>query len=821
MSRKRKAASRTKPAPSPRRTRATPTRAVTARRTRKKDQAPPTDSRLVVYVHGIGNKPRESILRCQWDQALFGVNMGDRTRMAYWVNRKRYPLPDPGDCAGADRVEPGSTEVRALALRQDLDFRADDFEQDIAVLGRTAAERRVLSGIARQLAKPRRESGSRRIESREVREKVVPLPEPARRLISRFVTGMFLKDVRDFLFDESERNRMCGITAERLTKGAGPFIVVAHSQGTMVAYKTLFDLSRQQPDLRVPLFVTMGSPLAMQEVVDGIRRMTGTRKGPLPRPGCVGTWLNIADRFDPVAIDNTLAGDYDIPPANEKHGFGVNPDWARDPHSATGYLSTPFVRDAVWNEFGPSFAQSVRSFVVARDLNAEMADAPDDRHSVLIEVKGTRSDEAAEASRNAEMAVHARVQALAGHIRKMHEAKRVGPEEGAVETLRRFVAANLNRIEVENLQAQYRDLEISRVWRNSVKRALIYESVKTIQVATAHLGYGALGRGVGWAVLDTGVAAGHPHFQTYGNIASEWDCTKRGALKAAAAGEHPANDGDGHGTHVCGIIAGRFPQPLPSREHPKVPPQQFCGMAPEVKLHVYKVLDDQGVGRDSWVIKALDHIAEQNERAGELIIHGVNLSLGSSFDPEVYGCGHTPLCVELRRLWRQGVLVCVSAGNEGYAVLRSTEGNVEANMDLSIGDPANLEDCIAVGSVHKTNPHTYGVSYFSSRGPTADGRRKPDVVAPGERVFSAGHRFPAKVDGKSAYEDFYVEMGGTSMACPHVSGLLAAFLSARREFIGYPDRVKALLLDHCVDLARDPYIQGFGMPNLTRMLLNT
>src|SRR5262245_41918997 len=58
--------------------------------------------RLVVYVHGIGNKPRESVLRCQWDTALFGVNMGDRTRMAYWVNRNRYPIPEAGDCAGAD-----------------------------------------------------------------------------------------------------------------------------------------------------------------------------------------------------------------------------------------------------------------------------------------------------------------------------------------------------------------------------------------------------------------------------------------------------------------------------------------------------------------------------------------------------------------------------------------------------------------------------------------------------------------------------------------------------------------------------------------------
>ena len=146
---------------------------------------------------------------------------------------------------------------------------------------------------------------------------------------------------------------------------------------------------------------------------------------------------------------------------------------------------------------------------------------------------------------------------------------------------------------------------------------------------------------------------------------------------------------------------------------------------------------DQGTGQDSYIIKALDKIAEINNSSSQLVIHGVNLSLGGSFDPSVYGCGHTPLCQELRRLWRQGVLVCLAAGNEGYAILRSETGLVPTNIDLSIGDPANLDEAVAIGSVHKTNPHTYGISYFSSRGPTADGRRKPDVVAPGESVLSA------------------------------------------------------------------------------------
>jgi hypothetical protein len=54
-----------------------------------------------------------------------------------------------------------------------------------------------------------------------------------------------------------------------------------------------------------------------------------------------------------------------------------------------------------------------------------------------------------------------------------------------------------------------------------------------------------------------------------------------------------------------------------------------------------------------------------------------------------------------------------------------------------------------------------------------------------------------------------------------VSGLVAGFLSVRREFIGTPDRVKRILLDHCTDIGRDPYMQGKGIPNMIQMLAAT
>ena len=81
--------------------------------------------------------------------------------------------------------------------------------------------------------------------------------------------------------------------------------------------------------------------------------------------------------------------------------------------------------------------------------------------------------------------------------------------------------------------------------------------------------------------------------------------------------------------------------------------------------------------------EALDHIFDTNERAGHVVIHGVNLSLGGEFDVETFNCGHTPLCVELRRLWRQGVVVVLAAGNEGFAFAADT---MKSEMRGTISD---------------------------------------------------------------------------------------------------------------------------------------
>jgi subtilisin family serine protease len=142
-----------------------------------------------------------------------------------------------------------------------------------------------------------------------------------------------------------------------------------------------------------------------------------------------------------------------------------------------------------------------------------------------------------------------------------------------------------------------------------------------------------------------------------------------------------------------------------------------------------------------------------------------------------------------------------------------------AGLTLTINDPGNADLAITVGSTHRDSPHVYGVSYFSSKGPTGDGRLKPDIVAPGEKIIScaAGSKRLAP-EGENPDDYLYVEDSGTSMAAPHVSGVIAGFLSIRKEYIGKPQAVKDIFLRTATDLKRERYFQGSGLVDLMRAI---
>src|SRR6266850_2613727 len=116
----------------------------------------------------------------------------------------------------------------------------------------------------------------------------------------------------------------------------------------------------------------------------------------------------------------------------------------------------------------------------------------------------------------------------------------------------------------------------------------------------------------------------------------------------------------------------------------------------------------------------------------------VNWSVGYEFDAEMFACGQSPICSEVNRLVQSGVVVVAAAGNTGFGTVASAVRPTKVGLSNTINDPGNAESAITVGATHRDAPYTYGVSYFSSKGPTGDGRIKPDLVAPGERITSCG-----------------------------------------------------------------------------------
>ncbi|WP_157251391.1 S8 family peptidase [Nonomuraea typhae] len=387
---------------------------------------------------------------------------------------------------------------------------------------------------------------------------------------------------------------------------------------------------------------------------------------------------------------------------------------------------------------------------------------------------------------------------------------------------------------------------IFRIWPDYLHHPQIDRSVSTVKADAAMRTFAADGAGVVWAVLDTGIEATHPHFA--GGTLSAPDVCELHRDFSHIVRDEPAPDDslpstalideDGHGTHVAGIIAGRLSQDakarlasmrpsagdgfqLPPWEQRVLEPNRaLAGIAPMAHLVSLKVMDtSKGFARttSSAVIAALEHIRRVNAGGRLLRIHGVNLSLGCPWYFRDYAAGQSPLCRELDLLVGTGVVAVVSAGNGGW-----TQGVDGLSGTLSsITDPANADRAIAVGSTHRDKPHVYGVTYLSSKGPTLDGRLKPDLVAPGERITSCAvgamrARIPvfAEVNGEACY----AESSGTSMAAPHVSGAIAAFLSARREFMGLPDRVKRLFCETAVSLGRDRFFEGHGLVDLLAAL---
>jgi hypothetical protein len=264
---------------------------------------------IVVYVHGNGNKVREELLKLQWDLALFGRDAGSDSRMAYWAPLLHaQPLPDPE----FDEAEQPAPEVVA--------------EAEVAVPPELASYARAMEYRAETI-----------VAGEEVEAGAEVLPFVGRSVRTRVfeqLVRLTFKDVHAYFFrDYAERMR--AVVRSAIAGIDEPFVVVAHSLGTVIAYDVLREEANR--GLEVPLFVTIGSPLAVQEIQDLVTR-------PLEVPAGVGAWLNASDLRDVVALDHDIRPEY-APPERCTDVMVTN--GSANHHGAREYLSAAAVREAI------------------------------------------------------------------------------------------------------------------------------------------------------------------------------------------------------------------------------------------------------------------------------------------------------------------------------------------------------------------------------------------------------------------------------------------------------------------------------------------
>jgi serine protease AprX len=282
---------------------------------------------------------------------------------------------------------------------------------------------------------------------------------------------------------------------------------------------------------------------------------------------------------------------------------------------------------------------------------------------------------------------------------------------------------------------------------------------------------GATGKGVGVAVIDTGIAGDLPDFRV-----SQTDSTSR-VVATAATNPYATGDDDsyGHGTHVAGIIAGNGT----NRASSDPLDGDYVGVAPDANLISIKASDEQG---DATVLDVIYGLQFAVDHKADFNIRVVNLSLEST-DPQSYRTD--PLDAAAEAAWFNGIVVVAAAGNRG------TAGDA---VDYAPGNDPYVVSVGAVDDRGTANTVSDNVTSWSSRGRTQDGYAKPDILAPGAHIVSdlaPGSAF-ASMCPSCVVSGQYIRAGGTSMAAPMVSGAVAAMLQVHPELT--PDQVKGALI---------------------------
>lgn len=322
---------------------------------------------------------------------------------------------------------------------------------------------------------------------------------------------------------------------------------------------------------------------------------------------------------------------------------------------------------------------------------------------------------------------------------------------------------------IEAIDKLAQDPSIEYISFDSKVFALLDVATSSIKTSVPHeLGY--TGKGITVAVIDTGIIPHSDLVKPKNRIIG---------FKDFINDRTKPYDDNGHGTHVAGIIGSNG---YASRG-------KYAGVAPEVNILAVKALDETGSGNTSDIVSAIQWVIETKNDYNTKVL---NLSLGS---PATNSCKSDPLCKAVEAAVRSGITVVVAAGNSGPS-------------QMSILSPGNSKNVITVGAVDDNKTPELDddfIAPFSSRGPTKEGIKKPDIVAPGVDIMS--------LSNKSL--DSYLALSGTSMATPLVSGAVALLYSKNNNLT--PSQVKYMIMNSCVDLKDKYENQGMGILNLEKL----
>jgi hypothetical protein len=259
------------------------------------------------------------------------------------------------------------------------------------------------------------------------------------------------------------------------------------------------------------------------------------------------------------------------------------------------------------------------------------------------------------------------------------------------------------------------------------------------------------------AIVDTGVDPSHPDLNVVGGV----NCTS----------SNPAawHDGNGHGTHVAGIV-GAIDNGT-----------GVVGVAPGARLWAVRILNANGVGLLSWYVCGLDWITAQRDPSDPTrpLIEAANMSVAKPGSDD-HDCGltnsdvlHRAIC----RLVASGVTVVAAAGNNSFSASRLIPASYNEVITVSAladtdGRPGGVggNACYSWGSYDRDDTF----ANFSNYG------RDVDLIAPGKCIWST-------VPGNG-----YAFLSGTSMATPHVTGAVALYKSSRP--LATPAQVRAALI---------------------------